>query len=313
MFWYKMKQSNKPLAGIILLVLISLVFLASFSSAWWTPCYYRPITITEQSGNTLTDYQVAINITYDSDMQSDFDDLRFTWLNTSNNEEVEISYWIESKVDGSWAYVWVKVPEIPANDNATVYVYYGNPSATSESNGTAVFEFFDDFDDLDISDYTTVSGSFDVVEETMGSGNGILKGTASGTNLIIHNTVNTDTQKIIGAKVRPDSTSGGGGVIFGYQDSSNFYHVRINNYDDELQIYEWVSGSATKRGSTSVSITTGTWYILEAIWKNANTIEAKVYDANAQGAGRYFCGIKEARRNHFEGDELSGKQLRWCV
>ena len=49
---------------------------------------------------------------------------------------------------------------------------------------------------------------------------------------------------------------------------------------DELQIYEWVAGSANKRGSTSVSISTGTWYILEAIWKDANTIEAKLYDIN---------------------------------
>ena len=93
--------------------------------------YRRPITITEQSGNTLTDFQVAINITYDSNMQTDFDDLRFTYYNGNSGTESEIPYWIEDKVDGSWAYVWIKVPEIPANGNATVYMYYGNPSATS--------------------------------------------------------------------------------------------------------------------------------------------------------------------------------------
>jgi len=124
----------------------------SYGTSNWQ--YRRAITITEQSGSTLTDYQLAINVTYDSDMQPDFDDLRFKWLNESSNEEIEIPYWIESKVDSNWAYVWIKVPEIPANDNATVYMYYGNPTATSASNGTAVFEFFDGFEDGDVSDWS---------------------------------------------------------------------------------------------------------------------------------------------------------------
>jgi len=78
-------------------------------------------------------------------MTSDFSDIRFTYENSSG--EYEIPYWIEKKVDSSWAYVWVKIPEIPANDNATVYVYYGNSLATSESNGTATWIVFEDFED----------------------------------------------------------------------------------------------------------------------------------------------------------------------
>ncbi|MBU5682368.1 MAG: DUF2341 domain-containing protein, partial [Candidatus Aenigmarchaeota archaeon] len=42
--------------------------------------------------------------------------------------------------------IWVKVPNIPANSNKTIYLYYGNPNATSMSNGDLVFEFFDDFE-----------------------------------------------------------------------------------------------------------------------------------------------------------------------
>lgn len=47
--------------------------------------------------------------------------------------------------------VWVKVPSIQASSSKAIYMYYGNPSATSTST-TATFEFFDDFSDLD---YTT--------------------------------------------------------------------------------------------------------------------------------------------------------------
>jgi len=153
----------------VLVFLLALFIFAKLTYGWAYPgwAYRKPITITEQSGSTLTDYQVAINISYDSDMQPDFDDLRFTWYNSTSDEEVEIPYWIESKVDNDWAYVWIKVPEIPANDNATVYVYYGNPDATSESNGDDVFEFFDDFEgtSLDTSKWyekTTNGGSISI-------------------------------------------------------------------------------------------------------------------------------------------------------
>lgn len=89
---------------------------------------------------TLTDYQVnyetKIIIPYDSDMQTDFDDIRFY----DETAHTELPYYIESKTDGVSATVWVK-----AGSNNDVYLYYGNTSATSSSNGTNVFEFFDDF------------------------------------------------------------------------------------------------------------------------------------------------------------------------
>ncbi|RLJ09483.1 MAG: hypothetical protein DRP15_03620, partial [Candidatus Aenigmatarchaeota archaeon] len=39
------------------------------------------------------------------------------------------------------SYAWVKVPEIPANSNATLFLYYGNKGAESASNLTAVFSY----------------------------------------------------------------------------------------------------------------------------------------------------------------------------
>ena len=47
----------------------------------------------------------------------------------------------------AYKYIWVKVPSIPANSEKVIYMYLGNPSASSESNGDAVFDFFDDFED----------------------------------------------------------------------------------------------------------------------------------------------------------------------
>ena len=100
----------------------------------------RAINI-DNPGPALTDYQVLIKVNYDSDMQPDFDDLRFT----DSDGVTELSYWIMEKIDSDTAYVWVKIPLIPSLSSKIIYMYYGNPSASSTSNGEETFDFFDDF------------------------------------------------------------------------------------------------------------------------------------------------------------------------
>jgi hypothetical protein len=107
----------------------------------------RPITITN-SGSALSNYQVKVIITYDSDMQLDFDDIRFT----NSDMTTELSYWCGSYVASDSAIFWVKVPSIPSGAS-TIYVYYGNPAASTASNGDATFEWFDDFSSNTSSEY----------------------------------------------------------------------------------------------------------------------------------------------------------------
>jgi len=106
--------------------------------------YYREITIKENSGKTLTDYQVMIELNsanFDfTKAKSDGSDVRF--VDSGGNE---LSYWIEEWSSGR-AKVWVKVPHIPANGEAKIRMYYGNPNANAVSDGDKTFEFFDDFD-----------------------------------------------------------------------------------------------------------------------------------------------------------------------
>ena len=114
---------------------------------WWNTSwgYRKPINITEQSGNTLTNYQVKLTIDTvtlisEGKMRSDCGDIRFT-----DENDNEIPYWIENGCNSANTIIWVKVPNIPANGQTTIYMYYGNPDATSESNGDEVFIFWDDF------------------------------------------------------------------------------------------------------------------------------------------------------------------------
>ncbi len=101
--------------------------------------YRQAISI---SGSGQTDYQLAVDLDSSSVGSnfnwSDSDSIRFTWVNSSTGDETPIPYWIEYWDSvGKKARIWIRVPEI--GTSTTVYMYYGNPSATSESNVTAVF------------------------------------------------------------------------------------------------------------------------------------------------------------------------------
>ncbi len=80
--------------------------------------------------------------TVPGEVQSNGADIRFTDSNGN-----ELNYWIES-----WDYysknakVWVKVASIPDSTTTIIRMYYGNPGASSMSNGDRTFEFFDDLE-----------------------------------------------------------------------------------------------------------------------------------------------------------------------
>jgi flagellin-like protein len=114
------------------------------SKIWYNPSWIKRKAVTIDNTlnpNALTDYQVWVTVGYDSDMIADFSDLRFT----DSDGQTLIPYWVESYVPSDSAVVWVKVPAISASSTTTIYMYYGNPSAPSESNPDDTFDVFVDF------------------------------------------------------------------------------------------------------------------------------------------------------------------------
>ena len=140
-------MNTKIVASVLV---IAVVLSASMASALsnsgggdWS--YYKEITIKENSGKTLSDYQVLVELNVGNfdftKAKSDGSDLRFA------EDEKELSYWIEDYDAGAkTAKIFVKVPNIPANSEAKIKMYYGNEKAGSVSEGDKVFEFFDDFE-----------------------------------------------------------------------------------------------------------------------------------------------------------------------
>jgi hypothetical protein len=101
---------------------------------WADPTWTRmkPITITASQG--LSNYAIHLTVNYDSDMRSDYGDIRFKHENSGNTI---LNYWIEKYTSNS-ASIWVKVPSLPTG-NSLMYMFYGNPNAQSQSDFYSVF------------------------------------------------------------------------------------------------------------------------------------------------------------------------------
>jgi len=142
----------------------------SFGDGWQ---YRKKITI-EGSSGASTNYPVLLLVGESSGSTADFHvegnsesfptgkDVGGDLLFTSSDGETVIPFWVES-VTGSTpnrtAKIWVKVTEDLDTDK-DIYIYYGNDSATNQSNGDNTFSFFDDFpgSSLDTSKWDEIVG-----------------------------------------------------------------------------------------------------------------------------------------------------------
>lgn len=141
------RKISTTACGFVIVAALALLLLADGATALsnsgggsWQ--YNKDITISN-TASVLTDYQVLVSLTgnnFPADAQTSGADIRFTGA-----AGTELSYWIESwEYSSRNAKIWVKVPSIAAGATTTIRMYYGNPSASSSSNGEATFEFFDD-------------------------------------------------------------------------------------------------------------------------------------------------------------------------
>jgi hypothetical protein len=221
--------------------------------------YRRPITISNTQNNTLTDYQVNVifntaSLISSGKMRSDCGDIRFT----DSDGITLLNYWLESGCNTTSTKIWVKVPSIPSGSK-TIYVYYGNPSATSQSNGGATFIFFDDFSGSSID--TTKWSSINSVC-SLDTTNHWLKCYTSG------------------------PTSGG-------FDSSS---VTLPTFDNFMVEFKWdmFLGSGAEGGRIYVKKNANNWYLLEMadgngvgpdIIKNVGGTQTKLYDGTTDHDG----------------------------
>ncbi len=128
-----------------------------FNTSW---LYRKSLHVNNAKvSSVLPTYQVQLrlnNTNFDfTHAQSAGQDLRFV-----TPTGTVLPYWVESYDNiGQTAVVWIKMTSIPANTEQMIFLYHGNPAAAAASNGFLVFDFFDDFEDNDVSDWTTYSAT----------------------------------------------------------------------------------------------------------------------------------------------------------
>jgi len=188
----------------------------------------------------------------------------------SSGNEASIPYWLESDKSA-----WVKVPGIPAG-LSTVYSYYGSPSASSSSNGSATFDFFDDFNRADgalgngwvtVSGAASISGNRALLADTP-SLDGAAHNPASGNvnGLIVESDVQliTAAEPYAGTMVR--STSAGNLINYGYG------WLLVNNAN--IYIYD---GGAAAAGPIAFSVTLDKGYNQEVRVASDNSMEVRIW------------------------------------
>ncbi len=234
--------------------------------SWLTDWNRRKlITITGSTSGTQTDYQMELivhkatgtdtstDIYVGTNVNNDFSDLRFT----SNDGSTNLNYWIESYTSGSVATVWIKIPSVPANPcTTTIYLYYGNPLATSSSNGTNTFLAFEGLKTASYIDALLIPALSPYVYETrirqtsgahgirFGLAKTIGQSDADTSRLVSQNSPNTIYHDEINNAIYTRETYGTGFV------TSQWYRGKIIR-TPEPRAFGYIDGNVTGAGITT--------------------------------------------------------------
>jgi len=226
---------------------------------WWNGNWkWQEVKITNNAGKYLYGYQVLVTLT-----NSNFD---FQHANTHGKDFRAVSpdgttsypYYIEKWDWGQEAKVWVRIPIIAPGEETTFFIYYGNPNAEDEST-EITFDFFDNWDDNDISEWTQYNDKFSVSD-------GIV--TVSSWDMMTK-AIDVGTQKTVRCRLKPygssDNNWSGMGVVLSYQgfDYDNFIRVALVPGVNKVKSMKKVEGNYETYSAELVH-SEGEWCILEA-------------------------------------------------
>ena len=175
---------------------------------------------------------------------------------------------------------YVEIPSIPAAAVKNIYMYYGNTSASSLSNGPATFFFYDDFEAGDLGWQTYSSGSVAVIDD---AGNAVLRKYA---NSDPHGGYRTFAGSIGSFealfRTKRVNFNGGGANRYAIEDSNNDgYGPQLNSFDgaSTMLIEERNNGTAATISSTvNPSLSSNLWYTMHLRHYGSN-LELEIYDA----------------------------------
>ncbi len=158
-FFYKlfleqfMRNNNLFRNRIFLFVIVFIISLFNSFGAnhatWWDFNFEGrvQVDISTNSSSTVSDFQVRINLN-DSNLGPSFN-----WSNNCNDirvledSDTLLNYWIRTcNTTSKQIELWTKIPSSINTSINSLFIYYDNQNVLSLSNGSLVFDFFDDFE-----------------------------------------------------------------------------------------------------------------------------------------------------------------------
>ncbi|RLI41567.1 hypothetical protein DRO69_11410, partial [Candidatus Bathyarchaeota archaeon] len=247
--------------------------------------------------------ETEIQALYEAKAKLNYDDIRFADSNLA-----PLSYWKES--DGNF---WVKVPSIP-NGTKTIYVYYGNSQATSDSNGDAVFEFFDDFEGTEVdtakwniigtTSNISISGSLLDVYISEHIENGRIA------NGLVASSYEMPSGTIIEAKTKGDSTRRNHWVAVG---ATGDYGSIAPNWAYTEKGFTWYQNTSydmitdsysASRDYTTTSVTYSKWHEYRIDYIDSNTLKFYI-DGTLKATHTGDSVPSTSRKPELGGDDFS--------
>ena len=205
----------------------------------------------------LTDYQVLVTLTGSFDFahaSNDGSDVRITAAN-----DAALPFWIETWNPGAnLARIWVRVPSIPTT-GTTIYLYYGNPAASSTSSGGDAFEFFD-------NDWTSLTSRWHINGGTPVVNSGVVS-FASGA------TMQTVSTYLPGHALGYRGWFKSGGGLYkwgGFLNGVNIPYTYIGTVGDAGYPSVVLTNNTTgTRGASDLGLPTDTFHIYELAWTSS--------------------------------------------
>jgi len=242
--------------------------------------YRKAIIINGSTAGQQNNYQMKItthygggsdsppDVYFNNHSRTDFGDVRFTTADGATT----LDYWMSSKYDGINATFWVEVDSIPESNSVGIYIYYGNFSVATTSNGTETFVFFEDFEDGDVSGWHLEqgSGTFEAQTTVVKQGNySARKYQSTGTNYR-HFKYLTSVQTGLRIEywLRVDEKK----AFMSYTDGNdnlNAFNTYLSDKIDGSLDFSYYDGSHHKIIDASLD----TWYEVEVLIDNCSTAD----------------------------------------
>ena len=213
-----------------------------FNTAW---PQRKEISISSAASSDLIDFPHLVTVAYESEMQADYDDLRFVSGACDDTGGAVLSHEVED-AGVAEAKVWVKLPSLTTTTGATVCMYYGDATASNAEDAAGVWD--DDFEM--VLHLNETSGDY------------------------IDSTGNSNDAAVTGSPTRGAVGKVAGAVEFNNVNNERIATSGVLDTSDQFTISTWANLSSTGSYQTSFwnqATSGGSWRQIIAAHNNGNT------------------------------------------